>query len=228
MSRDRASLVKNSNDTLKWNYEWWKKKVSEQIFSNKRCSFFLQMLIIQIVSFFSFPETQFRENKSWKKNFSLVFFLLKFSMCKWTDMLEVRLISIRDLSFLIAPKKAETCGNTEHYFPVLICPVKSISKWPTSQKWGAEKRFNKNCQFCVLFDFHSTYVKKPGVNFTNILRAAFLPIFLQQKSIKPNFKCKKSCKYYFCTIKAPIKFWWNLLFGLISRNFFRQVKINRR
>jgi hypothetical protein len=43
------------------------------------------------------------------------------------------------------------------------------------------------------------------VNSTNILRAAIPPIFLCQKTIKPNFKYKKSCVYNWCAKKGAHK-----------------------
>jgi hypothetical protein len=51
---------------------------------------------------------------------------------------------------------------------------------------------------------------KLGVNFTNILRAGFAPIFLSQKST--NLKCKYK--------KLRAKCWWNCLQG---DNYFHWI-----
>jgi hypothetical protein len=59
----------------------------------------------------------------------------------------------------------------------------------------------------------------PVVYLTNILRAALPPIFLRQKSIKPNFKYKKSCVYNFCTKKC----WWNWYLSSVSPTFWEQL-----
>ncbi len=46
-----------------------------------------------------------------------------------------------------------------------------------------------------LLSFTLLHLSRLVVNFTNILRAAFSPIFFRQKSINPNFKYKKSFVY---------------------------------
>jgi hypothetical protein len=51
---------------------------------------------------------------------------------------------------------------------------------------------------------------KPGVNFTYILRAAFVPLFLRQKSSNLNFEMqKKIWAKNFYTKKLTEKCWWN-------------------
>ncbi len=47
------------------------------------------------------------------------------------------------------------------------------------------------------------------VNVTNILRAAFLPIFLSQESIKPNLIAKTVAYEAYALKKLHVKFWWN-------------------
>jgi hypothetical protein len=69
----------------------------------------------------------------------------------------------------------------------------------------------------------SLNVERAGVNFTNVLRAAFPPILLRQKSAKPNFKYKKTCTYNFCTKKAAHKILVNLTPGVLSGRIGRKI-----
>jgi hypothetical protein len=50
-----------------------------------------------------------------------------------------------------------------------------------------------------------TYIVCAGVNFTNILRTAFVTMFLRQKKRKPKMQVQKSCTWNSCTKKC----WWN-------------------
>jgi len=52
--------------------------------------------------------------------------------------------------------------------------------------------------------------RQSGVNFTNILKAAFVSIFLHQKITKSNLSMEKLQKY-FRTKNLLIKCWWNWL-----------------
>ncbi len=60
------------------------------------------------------------------------------------------------------------------------------------------------------------------VNFTNILRAALPPIFLRQKSIKPNIKYKTSASINFVW-KSWLKNVGEINFRTKKRNFLRQL-----
>ena len=53
----------------------------------------------------------------------------------------------------------------------------------------------------------------PRVNFTNILRAAFAPISLYQKSTKLQCKCRKAALKPFVQKKLLVKCWWNWQLG---------------
>jgi hypothetical protein len=54
----------------------------------------------------------------------------------------------------------------------------------------------------VAFSYLQNFNWSQGVNFTNILRAAFVPIFLRQKRTHLKCKHKKLCVKLFCTKKA--------------------------
>ncbi len=57
------------------------------------------------------------------------------------------------------------------------------------------------------------------VNFSNILRSAFLPIPLHQKSTNPLLAQKRgSCHY--CTIRLLLRRWWNWQLESMSPTFY--------
>jgi len=49
----------------------------------------------------------------------------------------------------------------------------------------------------------------PVLNITNILQAAFVPIFFCQKNKKAKLYVEKRFAKHFCMKKAPVKCWWN-------------------
>ncbi len=70
---------------------------------------------------------------------------------------------------------------------------------------------------------HETIISvwtKPGVNFTNILRAAFLLISLRQTCLNFNYKYRKAVCLTFIQKKLLVKCWWNWHLESISPTFY--------
>jgi hypothetical protein len=75
---------------------------------------------------------------------------------------------------------------------------------------------------CFSVYFYDSFIQ-PGVNFINILRTYFAPIFWPQKYKSWNVTIE-SCSICFCTKNAHVKCWWNQLLFATRHLWLMKVK----
>ncbi len=91
----------------------------------------------------------------------------------------------------------------------------SLHKLKKVQELDLHKMWSAKSSSIIVIESHPTVIiairfqNDASVNFNNILRAAFAPIFLCQKSTNIKCKFKKYKHKHFRTKKLRAKYWWN-------------------